>query len=48
MEEKIEKMNLEHFEQLQELKSQYLKEKVDFQQSAFSKVKRLEQRAQQV
>ena len=34
-------------EQLQELKSQYLKEKVDFQHSAYQKVKRLEQRAQQ-
>lgn len=45
LEELIERMNLDHFEQLQELKSQYLKEKVDFQHSANTKVKRLEQRA---
>jgi len=46
LEAQIDKMNYEHFAKLQQLKSQYLKDKVDFQQSAYVKVERLQKKAQ--
>lgn len=46
LEAQIDKMNYDHFAKLQQLKSQYLKDKVDFQQSAYVKVERLQKKAQ--
>jgi len=47
LEATIEEMNKEHFDKLQALKSEYLKEKATFQDNAHVKVKKLEQKAHQ-